>query len=61
MLLPSAYAWFNIKSMWDPYGNTSGIIVVVEGFTVYFFCGKSNAGEQVLVIRERLNEISILF
>ncbi|WP_251550234.1 YhgE/Pip domain-containing protein [Neobacillus muris] len=29
MVLPSAYAWFNIKSMWDPYGNTSGIQVAV--------------------------------
>ncbi|WP_042461518.1 YhgE/Pip domain-containing protein [Neobacillus dielmonensis] len=29
MFLPSAYAWFNIKSMWDPYGNTSGIQVAV--------------------------------
>lgn len=29
MILPSMYAWFNIKSMWDPYGNTSGIQVAV--------------------------------
>ncbi|WP_423410484.1 YhgE/Pip family protein [Heyndrickxia sp. MSNUG] len=29
MVLPSAYAWINIKSMWDPYGNTSGILVAV--------------------------------
>lgn len=29
ILLPSAYAWVNIKSMWDPYGNTSGIKVAV--------------------------------
>ncbi len=28
-LLPSAYAWFNIKSMWNPYENTSGIQVAV--------------------------------
>ncbi|WP_051633724.1 YhgE/Pip domain-containing protein [Bacillus sp. UNC41MFS5] len=30
MVLPSAYAWVNIKSMWDPYGNTSGIRVAVS-------------------------------
>ncbi|MFP5106129.1 YhgE/Pip family protein [Neobacillus sp. C211] len=30
MILPSAYAWVNIKSMWDPYGNTSGIRVAVS-------------------------------
>jgi putative membrane protein len=29
MVLPSAYAWINIKSMWDPYSNTSGIKVAV--------------------------------
>ncbi|PFO06879.1 hypothetical protein COJ85_06400 [Bacillus sp. AFS076308] len=28
-LLPSAYAWINIKAMWDPYSNTSGIKVAV--------------------------------
>lgn len=30
MILPSAYAWVNIKSMWDPYGRTSGIRVAVS-------------------------------
>jgi putative membrane protein len=30
MILPSAYAWINIKSMWDPYGNTAGILVAVS-------------------------------
>ena len=30
MVLPSAYAWVNIKSMWDPYSNTSGIRVAVS-------------------------------
>lgn len=29
MVLPSAYAWVNIKAMWDPYSNTSGIKVAV--------------------------------
>ncbi|MEH7118728.1 YhgE/Pip domain-containing protein [Neobacillus vireti] len=28
-ILPSAYAWINIKAMWDPYSNTSGIKVAV--------------------------------
>jgi len=28
-LLPSAYAWINIKAMWNPYSNTSGIKVAV--------------------------------
>lgn len=29
MILPSLYAWFNIKSSWDPYSNTKGISVAV--------------------------------
>ena len=29
MILPSLYAWFNIKASWDPYGNTKGIKVAV--------------------------------
>ncbi|WP_127530637.1 YhgE/Pip domain-containing protein [Paenibacillus kobensis] len=29
VLLPSAYAWINIKAVWDPYNNTSGIRVAV--------------------------------
>lgn len=29
MVLPSLYAWFNIKASWDPYGNTNGIMVAV--------------------------------
>ncbi len=27
IILPSLYAWFNIKANWDPYGGTSGIKV----------------------------------
>lgn len=36
-ILPSLYAWFNIYSNWDPYGNTSNIQIAIvsedEGFT----------------------------
>jgi putative membrane protein len=52
MLLPSAYAWFNIKSMWDPYGNTSGIIVAVanedEGAVVNITKQKVNVGDETI-------------
>ena len=30
MILPSLYAWFNIKALWDPYGNTGGIEIAVS-------------------------------
>ncbi|MBS4175263.1 YhgE/Pip domain-containing protein [Bacillus sp. FJAT-49736] len=29
ILLPSLYAWFNIKASWDPYGNTYQIPVAI--------------------------------
>lgn len=29
IFLPSLYAWFNIKSSWDPYSNTKGIAVAI--------------------------------
>ena len=36
-VLPSLYAWLNIYSNWDPYGNTGGISIAVasldEGYT----------------------------
>ncbi|MBP1965896.1 YhgE/Pip domain-containing protein [Paenibacillus aceris] len=28
-ILPSVYAWINLKGMWDPYSNTSGIKIAV--------------------------------
>ncbi|HZG83058.1 MAG TPA: hypothetical protein VEZ13_20065, partial [Brevibacillus sp.] len=37
-ILPSLYAWVNIKSVWDPYANTEGVKVAVtsedEGTTI---------------------------
>lgn len=29
IFLPSMYAWFNIKSAWNPYGNTKGLKVAI--------------------------------
>lgn len=52
ILLPSAYAWFNIKSMWDPYGNTLGIKVAVanedEGAYVSLTKKEINVGEETI-------------
>lgn len=30
MVLPSLYAWFNIKASWDPYSNTRGIPIAIS-------------------------------
>ncbi|MDK4211030.1 YhgE/Pip domain-containing protein [Enterococcus mundtii] len=29
MIIPSLYAWFNIKALWDPYGNTGELPIAV--------------------------------
>ena len=29
MILPSLYAWFNIKALWDPYGNTGELPIAI--------------------------------
>ncbi|TDM49430.1 YhgE/Pip domain-containing protein [Macrococcoides goetzii] len=49
-ILPSFYAWFNLKSSWDPYSNTKHLQVAVinhdEGATVK---GKTlNVGDQLV-------------
>ncbi|WP_018133511.1 YhgE/Pip domain-containing protein [Effusibacillus pohliae] len=50
VILPSLYAWFNIKASWDPYGRTSGLQVAVvnrdAGATLQ---GKPlNIGDQII-------------
>lgn len=29
MIIPSLYAWFNIKALWDPYANTGELPIAV--------------------------------
>lgn len=50
IILPSLYAWFNIKSSWDPYGSTKGIkVAVVNEDRGATFNGKEiNVGKQLV-------------
>ncbi len=50
IVLPSLYAWFNIKSSWDPYGSTSGIKVAIvnEDIGAKFSDKEVNVGKQVV-------------
>lgn len=50
MILPSLYAWFNIKASWDPYSNTKGIpIAVANEDDGAVLKGKSlNIGEEII-------------
>lgn len=49
-ILPSLYAWFNIKASWDPYGSTGNISVAVvnkdKGNKI--FDKKINIGEKLI-------------
>lgn len=50
MVLPSLYAWFNIKASWDPYGSTNNLSVAVanvdEGTTIQGI--ELNAGDAII-------------
>ncbi len=65
MLLPSAYAWFNIKSMWDPYGNTSGIKVAVasddQGAIVHLTNNKMNVGKETIKSLKKNRKLGWVF
>lgn len=49
-IIPSLYAWVNIKACWDPYENTSTIpVAVVNNDKKVIFKGKEiNIGEEVM-------------
>lgn len=50
-LIPALYAWFNIAANWDPYNNTSGILVAVaseDQDTQIEGMGEVNVGDLVI-------------
>ncbi len=50
MFIPSLYAWFNIKALWDPYANTSQLPIAVysDDQTEKFQDKSINIGDEVL-------------
>ncbi|WP_251861912.1 YhgE/Pip domain-containing protein [Clostridium sp. Marseille-Q2269] len=50
MILPSLYAWFNIKSSWDPYSNTKliSVAVVNKDKSASFNGVTINVGEELI-------------
>ena len=58
-ILPSLYAWFNIKASWDPYGNTANIKVAVvnEDKGAKIFDKDINVGDKLI---EKLKDNSSL-
>ena len=63
MILPSLYAWFNIKALWDPYGNTSGLhVAVANDDTGFTFRGESvNIGNQVVETLKKDKKLGWVF
>ncbi|MGL5646427.1 MAG: YhgE/Pip family protein [Clostridium sp.] len=63
IILPSLYAWFNIKSSWDPYGNTKGIKIAVvnEDKGAEFKGKKINVGEEVVNELKNNNSLGWVF
>ena len=50
-LLPSLYAWLNIYSNWDPYGNTGNVSIVLASMDKGYVTEKGevvNKGQEVL-------------
>ena len=50
-VLPSLYAWFNIYSNWDPYGNTANISIAVASVDAGYVDGNGvyqNMGDSVI-------------
>lgn len=50
MIIPSLYAWFNIKALWDPYSNTGELPIAVysDDQTASFQGKEINIGKDVL-------------
>lgn len=52
IVLPSFFAWFNVLSSWDPFGNVKNLKVAVanadDGYQSDLFPMKINVGEQVI-------------
>ena len=51
MILPSLYAWLNIYSNWDPYGNTGNISIAVASMDKGYVTDtgeKGNKGDDII-------------
>ena len=63
IILPSLYAWFNIKANWDPYGATGGIKVAIvnedEGTTL--LDKELNIGNDVVEELKHNNKLGWVF
>lgn len=63
-VIPSLYAWYNIRANWDPYANTAGIKIAVanedEG-TSNEYVGALNAGDEVVAELRKNDQLGWTF
>ena len=57
MVLPSLYAWFNLKAGWDPYGDTSGIKIAVTNEDTGAVIHRANIHKQIHVGQEIVDSL----
>lgn len=63
-MLPALYAWFNIYSNWDPYGNTGNVRIAAASADKGFTDNNGNtvnAGEQVMKSLKESDSIEWVF
>ena len=63
MIIPSLYAWFNIKALWDPYENTSQLpIAIYSADAGSDFQGKKiEIGDQVIDNLHKNDQLGLKF
>ena len=63
MIIPSLYAWFNIKALWDPYSNTGELPIAVysDDQTATFQDKSVNIGDEVLKNLKKKQAIRLAF
>lgn len=62
-ILPSLYAWINIKACWDPYANTGNLpVAVINEDEGAVFNGKNiNVGDQIIEQLKKNKSINWIF
>lgn len=65
VLIPSFFAWFNVLSSWDPFGNVKNLKVAVanadEGYESDLFPMRINIGEQVIANLRANSDLNWVF
>lgn len=65
VIIPSFFAWFNVLSSWNPFGNVKNLTVAVanadEGYTSDIFPMPINIGNQVIANLRANSDLNWVF